>query len=211
MDASFAGFLVIAAVVIVTPGQDTALTIRNTLLGGRRAGFGTALGVATGQSVWTVATSLGLTAVLLASGPAFEVLRWLGVAYLAYLGIASLRAAIRPDQAAPTIVATDRTPTLGRRRAWRQGLLSSLGNPKLAIFFSSLLPQFAAPGSGAFVTMLALGAVFVGMTLAWLALYAVVVARAGDVLRRGRVRRILDGLLGGVLLAFGARLATQTR
>src|SRR5262249_49841648 len=96
MDASFAGFLVIAAVAIVTPGPHNAPPIRNTLLGGRRTGFGTALGVASGQSVWTLATSLGLTAVLLASGPAFEVLRWLGVAYLAYLGIASLIAAIRP-------------------------------------------------------------------------------------------------------------------
>ena len=210
MDASFLGFLAVATVVIVTPGQDTALTIRNTLLGGRRAGIDTALGVATGQSIWTIATSLGLTALLLASGPAFELVRWLGVAYLVYLGIVSLRSAIRPGPATPT-TAPVTGPTLDRGRAWRQGLLSSLGNPKLAVFFSSLLPQFAAPGGAAFATMLGLGALFVVMTLTWLSLYAVVVARAGDVLRRGRVRRVLDGLLGGVMLAFGARLATQAR
>jgi threonine/homoserine/homoserine lactone efflux protein len=70
MDASLLGFLAVEAVVTVTPGRDTSLTIRNTLLGGRPAGIGTVLGVATGQSVWTIATSLGLTALLLASGPA---------------------------------------------------------------------------------------------------------------------------------------------
>src|SRR5262249_55836839 len=130
----------------------------------------------------------------------------------------SLWAAIRPpaiephaDPAAAESTAPSRRPPLTRRRAWRQGFLSSLGNPKLAIFFSSLLPQFAPAGPGAFTTMLALGAIFVAMTLAGLSGYAVVVARAGNLVRRRRIRRALDGLLGTVLLAFGLRLATLTR
>ena len=210
MDGSFAAFFAIAAVVIMTPGQDTALTIRNTLIGGRPAGTGTAAGVATGQAVWTVATSLGITAVLVASGPAFEVLRWIGAAYLIYLGVGSLRNAIRPDGASvhrPRSAGTDLTV----RRAWRQGLISSLGNPKLAVFFSSLLPQFASEGGGAFATMLVLGAVFIAFTFAWLSFYAMVVARAGDRLRAGPIRRALDAVTGGILIAFGVRLATQTR
>ena len=210
MDGSFIAFLAVAAVVILTPGQDTALTIRNTLLGGRPAGIATAGGVATGQATWTVAASLGLTAVLIASGPAFELLRWLGAAYLLYLGIGSLWAAIRPP-ASPRHAAPSGPPGLGSRRAWRQGLLSSLSNPKLAIFFSSLLPQFAPAGPGAFATMLALGGVFIAITFAWLTAYAIVVARAGDQLRTGRARRALDGLTGGILVAFGVRLAAQGR
>ena len=183
----------VSAVVIVTPGQDTALTIRNTLGGGRRDGVLTAAGVATGQVVWAVATSAGLAALLVASEPAFRALRWIGAAYLVYLGLQALlcalrRAAARPLPAAP-------------RRPFRQGLLSNLGNPKMAVFFSSLLPQFAHSFAG----LLVLGFVFAGMTLAWLS----VVARIGNVLRRPRVRRFVDAVVALVLVAFGVRLATE--
>jgi threonine/homoserine/homoserine lactone efflux protein len=210
VDGSFVAFLGIAVVVIVTPGQDTALTIRNTLLGGRRAGLATALGVAVGQSTWTVATSAGLTAILVASEPAFVALRLGGSAYLVWLGLQSIRAGLRP--AAGRLHDPVGTPQPGSmRRAWRQGVLSSLGNPKLAVFFSSLLPQFAPPGSAALETMLALGAVFVAMTVAWLSFYAAVTARAGDLLRRGPVRRLVDGVMGAVLVLFGGRLALNGR
>jgi threonine/homoserine/homoserine lactone efflux protein len=91
-------FLGISALVIVTPGQDTALTIRNTLLGGRHAGVFTAAGVSAGQLVWAVATSVGLAALLIASEPAFNALRLLGAAYLVYLGVRALVAALLPDR-----------------------------------------------------------------------------------------------------------------
>jgi threonine/homoserine/homoserine lactone efflux protein len=186
-------FLGVSAVVIVTPGQDTALTIRNTLGGGRRDGVRTAAGVATGQLVWAVATSAGLAALLVASEPAFRALRWIGAAYLVYLGLQALLRALRRAAARPLPAA--------RRRPFRQGLLSNLGNPKMAIFFSSLLPQFAH----SFAALLVLGIVFAGMTLAWLS----VVARIGNVLRRPRVRRFVDAVVGVVLVAFGVRLATE--
>jgi threonine/homoserine/homoserine lactone efflux protein len=203
MIEGFAGFLAVSAIVIVTPGQDTALTIRNSLLGGRRAGFSTALGVSTGQAVWTAATSAGLAALLVASEPAFVALKLVGAAYLVYLGAQSLLAALRghtrlhagSGSAAPAV-------------ALRQGILSNLGNPKMAVFFSSLLPQF---GGTSFASLLALGLLFCTMTLAWLSVYAVVVARAGDVLRRPRIRRLLDAMTGLVLTALGIRLATERR
>ena len=100
------------------------------------------------------------------------------------------------------------TRRVAARRAARQGLLSNLANPKMAVFFTSLLPQFGGESFGA---LLALGLVFCAMTFAWLTAYAVVVARAGDVLRRPRVRRALDAALGAVLVAFGLRLAAQPR
>lgn len=203
-------FLAIAVVVIVTPGQDTALTIRNTLLGGRGAGLATALGVSTGQLVWTIATSLGLAALLVASEPAFVALKLAGAAYLVYLGGQALWAALRPSQQheAP---APARGGGLEASRAFRQGVVSNVGNPKMAVFFSSLLPQFAPGGETSFVGLASLGVLFCAMTLVWLAAYALAVARAGDVLRRPRVRRVLDGIVGGVLVAFGVRLATQQR
>jgi threonine/homoserine/homoserine lactone efflux protein len=214
MDGSFVAFLGISAVVIATPGQDTALTIRNTLLGGRSAGIATAAGVAAGQLSWTVAAAVGLTAILVASEAAFTAVRLLGAAYLVYLGAHSLWRAIRPVSEGPVggpPAASRGQASLAPRRALRSGVLSNLGNPKMAVFFSSLLPQFVAPGPGAAAGMLGLGLVFVSMTFVWLSAYAVVVARAGNVLRRPRVRRAIEAVTGAVLLAFGGRLAAEDR
>ena len=193
-------FLLVAVVVIVTPGPDTALTIRNTLAGGRRAGVRTALGVACGQASWAVAASLGVAALLVASEPVFVVLKLVGAAYLVWLGIQSLAAAVL---ARPHVVVASGPAPGGGRRELRQGLLSNLANPKMAVFFTSLLPQFGA----SFAALLALGLLFCAMTLAWLA----AVACAGGVLRRPRVRRAIDAVTGTVLVALGIRLAGEPR
>ena len=196
------GFLLVAALVIVTPGQDTALTIRNTLAGARRGGVATAVGVSVGQAVWTLATSVGLAAVIAASEPVFRAVKLAGAAYLVVLGLQSLRDAMRRRvRAAPGVTANAESS-----RAFRQGLLSNLGNPKMAVFFTSLLPQFGGESFGA---LLALGLVFCAMTFVWLSTYAAVVAKAGEVLRRPAVRRALDAVVGAVLVAFGLRLASE--
>jgi threonine/homoserine/homoserine lactone efflux protein len=207
MDAQLVAFLGISAVVIVTPGQDTALTIRNTLLGGRAAGFGTALGVALGQGAWTIGASLGVTAILLASEAAFTTVRVLGAAYLVVLGAHAIWGAIRHGGGRRP--GTPVPQSLDRGKALRQGLFSNLGNPKMAIFFSSLLPQFVPAGPAALGSMLGLGLLFVWLTLGWLCLYASVVARFGDLLRRPRVRRAFDAVMGAILVAFGVRLAAE--
>ena len=204
-----AAFLGISALVIVTPGQDTVLTIRNTLLGGRVGGTFTAIGVALGQAIWTLAASAGVTALLLASEPAFAAVRLAGAAFLIYLGVQALVAAARGGTA--HAVAAGRAKGLTPRAALRQGLVSNLGNPKMAVFFTSLLPQFVPAGPTAFLNMLGLGLVFCCMTLAWLSVYAVVVGRAGHVLERPKIRRALDGAVGTVLVVFGIRLASQQR
>jgi len=199
-------FVAVAAVVIVTPGQDTALVIRNTLAGRRAAGIATALGVSTGQAVWALATSAGLAAVLVASEEVFLGLKLVGGAYLVYLGAHSLWRALRRQ--APSRAAEQAAP-LAPRAAFRQGALSNLGNPKMAVFFTSLLPQFAR--GGAFVDLLALGLLFAVLTVVWLTAYAAAVERASGVLRRPGVRRALDSVTGVVLVALGLRLATERR
>jgi threonine/homoserine/homoserine lactone efflux protein len=208
VNGSLAAFLGIAAVVIVTPGQDTALTIRNTFLGGRRAGVFTAIGVSTGQACWTIAASAGVAALLSASEPAFVALKLLGAAYLVYLGLQALVAALRRDGPGRMDVGHNGR-RLPPRLAFRQGLVSNLGNPKMAIFFTSLLPQFA--GQGSFAAFLALGLVFCTMTLVWLTAYAAAVARAGDFLRRTKIRRAIEGITGAVLVGLGLRLAAEHR
>ncbi|HJS70053.1 MAG TPA: LysE family translocator [Gaiellaceae bacterium] len=202
-------FLGVAVLVIVTPGPDTALTIRNTLLGGRPAGIATALGVVSGQAVWALATSVGLVALLLASEPAFAAVRIAGAAYLIYLGVQALVAAFRP--AGNDRVVAEPRRDLPARTAVRQGLISNLGNPKMAAFFPSLLPQFVPAGDPTFLPLLLLGLVFCSLTFVWLSAYAVVVARAGDLLRRSRVRRAMEAVTGAVLVALGLRLAAEQR
>ena len=207
MPAELIGFLGVAVLVIVTPGPDTALTIRNTLLGGRPAGIATALGVVGGQAVWALTTSLGIVALLLASEPAFAAVRLAGAAYLVYLGAQTLVAAWRGSswKVAHDSAATALAPGV----AARQGLVSNLGNPKMAAFFPSLLPQFVPAGEPAFAPLLLLGLLFCAMTLVWLTAYAVVVSRAQGFLRRTAVRRALEAATGTVLVALGLRLAAD--
>lgn len=200
-------FLGISALVICTPGQDTALTVRNTLSGGRGSGVATATGVALGQVVWTAAASVGIAALLAASEPAFLALRLAGAAYLVFLGAQTLLAAFRRHE---RLDMTGERP-LRARAALRQGLLSNLGNPKMAAFFTSLLPQFAPAGGGSFAILLGLGVIFSLMPFTWLTAYAFAVAKASGFLLRARVRRTLDAITGTVLVAFGIGLATSKR
>jgi threonine/homoserine/homoserine lactone efflux protein len=199
--AELLAFIGVAVVVIVTPGQDTALTIRNTLARGRAAGVRTAAGVVSGQAVWALAASVGVAALLVASEPAFVALKFAGAVYLVFLGAQSLLAAVRRTEPA------DRAAPPANGRELRQGLVSNLGNPKSAVFFSSLLPQFG----DSFGELLALGAVVCALTMVWLSAYAFAIARAGDVLRRPRVQRTIDAVMGTALVALGLRLAATDR
>ena len=137
-------FVALSAVVICTPGPDTALTVRNAIFGGRAAGVWTAAGVVTGQAVWTVAASVGVASVLEASEPAFLAVKLAGTAYLVYLGLQSLRGA----WSGPRTGRDRPARRLGPARAYRQGVLNDLANPKMAAFFVSMLPQFAPSGHG---------------------------------------------------------------
>ena len=211
MDASVLTFLGISAAVIVTPGPDTALTVRNTFLGGRHGGILTAVGVSAGQVVWSVGTSLGLLAVLLTSEAVFHALKLLGAAYLGYLGVQSLRSAFRGGPPRGSEPPRDARGRLGGLAAFRQGLLNNLANPKMAVFFASVLPQFAPPGHGMLSVLVLLGAVFSVLTFLWLTLYAVVIARAGAFVRGSRVRRAIDGTAGVALIGLGVSVATEGR
>jgi len=203
----------VSAVVIMTPGPDTAITIRNTLFSGAAGGIFTALGISCGLTIWGLATSAGLVALLVASEPLFLALKYAGAAYLVYLGLHALREAFWPHARAAGDGGT--SPAAARRLssgvAFRQGLVSDLGNPKIAVFFASLLPQFVPVGSESFLALLALGVTFATMTFFWLTLYAAVVAKAGDFLRRSGVRRAIEGITGTVMIGLGIRIAAEQK
>ena len=211
MVIGFGAFVGVSALVIVTPGQDTALVIRNALAGGWRGGMFTALGVVAGQAAWTLASAAGLTALLIASAPAFTALRLAGAAYLLWLGARSLYHAASRNGSRLEPAGVPGAAHLDPRAALRQGLLSALGNPKLAVFFVSLLPQFVPQGRVSLPTLLGLGLTFCAMTLAWLTAYAVIVERVRHLLGRSGIRRMLEAALGATLVALGWRVAAEHR
>jgi RhtB (resistance to homoserine/threonine) family protein len=209
---SFLAFLGVSLIVIVTPGPDTAVTIRNTLFGGRTGGVCTALGIASGQMIWALATGVGIVTLLVASEPLFLAVKYAGAAYLAYLGVQALREAIWPAASLEgELPPSPQASRLTSLAAFRQGLISDLSNPKMAIFFASLLPQFIPAGEETVWALLRFGAAFAVMTFAWLGLYAAVIARAGDILNRQSIRRSIEAVTGTLLIGLGLRIATEHR
>ena len=202
----YLAFLGVSLIVICTPGPDTALTIRNTLLGARRAGAATALGVSAGQAIWTAATSAGLAVVLAASAPLFLAIRLSGAAYLVYLGVRSLVKATLPKGMATQ--ANLRSTRLSPRTAFAQGLVSNLSNAKMVAFFIGLLPPFAGPRPSLGILLL-LGFNFCMLTLLWLLAYAFAVERMRHWLLLNSVRRAIEGMLGAVLMGLGLRVGAE--
>jgi len=198
-------FLAIAVFVVVTPGVDTALVTRNALLHGRRAAILTALGVNAGIAMWATASAFGLGALLHRSEALFTTVRLVGAAYLVVLGAQAVWWSWRLGHP----VASEIAPS--RRSPFVQGILSNLLNPKIAVFFTSFLPQFVSPGGPVLGQLLLLGFLFNLLGLAWLLGCAVLTSRVGDALRRPRVRAAVERVTGCVLIAFGLRLATERR
>jgi len=202
-------FIGVAAIVVLVPGADMALVARNTVADGRRAGFRTATGTILGLSVHAAAAVVGLSAVIAASATAFNVVKFLGAAYLIWLGIQTLWSTRRR----PTRVAGHDTPKALpslRGTPLVQGFLTNVLNPKLAVFFLSFLPQFVDSGGPVVIQTLVLAGVFIVMGVAWLATYVSAVDLLSGVLARPTVKRWSDRVVGAVLAGLGLRLATSS-
>lgn len=201
-------FVLVAVVVVITPGVDMALVTKNALLHGRRAALASAFGINTGIAAWTLAAALGVAAIVRASVAAFAAVKFAGAIYLIYLGVQALRAARRERRTGGGMPVAAPIPTSA---AYRQGLVSNALNPKIAVFFTSLLPQFVEPGGSTLLGLLALGALFNLFGVVWLTGYALAAARGRSLLRRPRIRAALDSLSGIVLVGLGVRLALERR
>lgn len=199
-------FAAVAALVILLPGPDLVLVTRSVLGGGRRAGLLTALGVATGSATWALAAAVGLAALLAAAPDLLNLVRWLGAAYLAWLGLRSILGSPEALGAAPAVL--DR----GWHRSWtapyRVGIISNLLHPGQAVFYTSMLPQFIDPAGDPTAQALLLGAVFVGLALSWFSLYALLAASA-PLARWSAISPILGRVTGVVLVGFALRLALR--
>jgi threonine/homoserine/homoserine lactone efflux protein len=209
-DARFGAYLIVATLLIITPGPDTVLVTRYALLAGRRTASFTTLGIGVGSVIWALASVLGIAALLEGSIVAFTVWKFVGAAYLGYLGLKILFASLRRNkQAVLTTYAPPSTPP-GRWVAFRQGLLNNLLNPKAGAIFVTTLPQFIRPGDLPLRLVLMMLAYEV-VLLSWLNLYGFLISRAGQSWFGTRMREILQGVTGVVLLALGVRLAFEQK
>ena len=197
-------FTVAALLIVLLPGPDTLVVVRSILRGGRRRGVSCAIGNLCGLAVWVSAAALGLAALLRASEVGYTALRVVGACYLTYLGIQAWRARGRVEAA----------PAPGRRSGvlgtgFRAGLLTNLLNPKVGVFFVTFLPGFVPKGDPVGWVTLLFGAVFVVLTAAY---WGVLLGLAGRVtawMNAPTVRRRLDAITAGILVAFGLRLVTE--
>jgi threonine/homoserine/homoserine lactone efflux protein len=203
--ASLAAFTLVAALLTVTPGADMAMVTRVAVTRGFRPASRTAFGIASGCLVWALLSAAGLAALIAASATAFNVLKLVGAAYLAFLGIQTLLTSLRRGEpvAAPVQRAVG--------SPYRMGLFTNLLNPKLAVFYTSFLPQFIAPGEPVLLKSVALASIHAGLGILWLCFYARTLVAAGRVLSRPSVRRRLDRVTGTVLVALGLKLASAHR
>jgi threonine/homoserine/homoserine lactone efflux protein len=207
VDERLLAFLAIATLVTITPGADMALVTRNVLRGGLGAGLRTSAGILSGLCVWAVLAAVGVAAVVAASATAFTVLKLAGAAYLIFLGVTTLwrvRGAGAAGHAAGG-------PPLSFGGLYRQGLLSNLLNPKIGVFYTTLLPQFVEPGRSVLAWTLLLASIHLATGVVWLAFYAWLVARMRAVVGRPRVRRSLECVTGTILVALGLRVAREAR
>lgn len=202
MTSPLVAFIPAAALLVITPGPDMALITKNALTRGKRAALMTAFGIESGLLVWTGASVLGIVAVLRSSTVAFTILKFVGAAYLVYLGVTaflSLRAAARSSKSAP-----ERTLS---GSPFRQGLLSNVFNPKIVVFFTSFIPQFVTPGPAAVAQSVGYAAIFMVMGMVWLVSYALFAANISTFLRKRRVNQAMTVATGCVLTGFGVALA----
>ena len=208
IDPQVLAFIGIAALLTITPGSDTMLVIRSVLGRGQRAGLLTVLGICCGLFIHATLSALGLSVILVRSATAFEIVKLGGAAYLIVLGAQSIRGALRG--AARSAALPPRRP--GRtRRAFVEGLLNNVLNPKVAVFYLAFLPQFINPSDPVLAKSMLLASIHFVQGILWLSLIAVSMERLRRLLTHPRVQRAFEAVTGLVLVAFGVRLAFERR
>ena len=203
MHAAVWPFTAAAVLIVLLPGPDTLVVVRNILFGGRRQGAFTALGNVCGLAIWVCVATFGLAAALRASQVGYDVLRLVGATYLVWLGIAALR-----SRRAGLEVTPGRSGLLGS--GFSAGILTNLLNPKVGVFFVSFLPGFIPRDHGVAAASLLLGSIFLVLTAIYWIVLLVLAGKVTAWMNRPAVRRRLSVLTGVVLVGFGLRLATES-
>lgn len=207
MLTSTLAFIGAAFLIAMVPGPSTVVILRRAVMNGRRTGMATVLGNECGVLLWGLAAALGLSALLLASQVAYDVLRVAGAVVLVWMGARALwqarRAGGPEDEPAETA-------EVSCRRAYWQGLITNFANPKAGVFAVSFLPQFVPRGAPVLLTLLAFAVIWALVDMVWYLPLVWLAGRMGGVLRRQSVRRRMEQVSGAVLVGLGLRLAAES-
>lgn len=199
-------FMIACVLLIILPGPDTAIVTKNTIVYGKKAGFQTMIGSCCGLVIHTIAAVAGLSALIVQSAVAFTILKYVGAAYLCYLGVRTLM-----NMRAKKVTNEEKLVEAKGKSAFMQGFITNVTNPKVAVFFLTFLPQFLAPDANVFLAFLAMGSIYSGMTLVWFIFYVYLLNSIRNFMQRPATAAVIEAMTGIVLIGFGIKLAFEQR
>lgn len=199
-------FVFMAFMLIILPGPDTAVITKNTISKRKSAGLQTTAGTLVALLIHTMAAVFGLSALIVKSAFLFSILKYAGAVYLIYLGCKSILFIIKKQ---PHAADSEQVNKYGKESYFRQGFLTNLLNPKVAVFFLTFLPQFAGKGDHAFFEFLTLGLTYTLLTMIWFFFYIYLIHFVSDFMKKPSTIKAVEGVTGGVLILFGLKLALE--
>ncbi|MFE8064786.1 LysE family translocator [Priestia aryabhattai] len=197
-------FVITCVFLIILPGPDTAIMTKNTLTVGKQGGFKTMIGICCALSIHTLTAIVGLSAIIAKSALLFSIFKYIGAVYLLYLGIKSLWT-LRNQETTETVVKIKYKNT----SSFKQGFLTNLLNPKIAVFFLTFLPQFVNPGSHTFMPFLILGMTYIVLTIVWYLFYIYLLNQISAFMKKPKTQKVIEGITGTILIGFGIKLALE--
>lgn len=197
-------FVITCIFLVILPGPDTGIMTKNTLTVGRQGGFKTMLGICCALSIHTLTAILGLSAIIAKSVLLFSIFKYIGAVYLIYLGIKSLWTLRNKEKAETTT-----ENKYKNKSSFKQGFLTNLLNPKIAVFFLTFLPQFVNPESHTFMPFLILGITYIVLTVVWYLFYIYLLNQISAFMKKPKTQKVIEGITGTILIVFGIKLALE--
>ena len=209
MDISFLSFVVFCFILTITPGADMALVTKNTLAYSKRGGVLTAIGICTGLLLYGFLTASGLAYLLVQNKPLFVALKYLGAYYLIYLGGKALYSIFQAHGQILNADVSSVQKTL-HNKLFFEGLFTNLLNPKIVVFYLSVIPQFIEIDSAGFLDIFSYALVHIMMGLAWLYAYITLLQQTRQLLCKPKIKGILEGLTGFVMISLGLKILLES-
>lgn len=197
-------FVLMCIFFIILPGPDTAISTKNTITAGKVGGLKTVLGICCALLIHTSAAVLGLSAIIVKSALLFSVFKYVGAVYLLYLGVKTLWSLKKKEVAVS--VEMNKKSKMVSTSCFKQGFLTDLLNPKVAILFLTFFPQFVDPGSNTFLPFVIMGITYTVMTALWSLLYVYLINHISAFMKKPKTQNIIEGITGTILIGFGIRL-----
>ncbi|AFU12985.1 MULTISPECIES: LysE family translocator [Bacillus] len=200
-------FIIMSICLIILPGPDTAMATKNTLVAGKMGGVKTVFGTCVALLIHTLAAVIGLSALIVKSALLFSIFKYVGALYLIYIGIKALLAVKNKEGVNTNDVSINNDKE--HTSCFRQGFLTNLLNPKIAVFFLTFLPQFLNPSHNTFIQLLVMGLTYLVLTIIWFAFYIFLIDKISAFMKKPKTQRYIQGLTGIVLIGFGIKLALE--